>query len=350
MHPFRNLLLISMGRADSFEKDPTPAVWSRMFDMARHQAMLGILYEGILRLPESQRPPQELMDRWKELTELTAEIYRRHLERTEQLKPVLQQNGLRGCILKGTGLGRLYPKPERRLCGDIDLWVEGTTGNTVKAFDKAGYPLHDIVYQEAKVDLFDDTELEIHFHPTKMYNPFRNARLQKFFNGNAPFDGTLTYPDARFNAVFCMAHMYRHYLEGGIGLRQMLDYYYVLRVLRPEDRAQVLNTLKKLGMKKFTAAVMCAVQFNFGLEDEYLLCPADKKSGGRLVNDIISMGNFGVLDKRNYGSDDESRWARFMRKNRRVFSNLKHFPCEVIWSPFARLSQYVWRLVNGYLH
>lgn len=349
MHPFRNLLLITMGRADSFEKDPTQHDWHKLFEMARHQAMLAILYDGILRLPERQRPPQELMEQWKKYTELTAGIYRRHQEYIGQLGPVLERLGMRGCILKGTGLSLLYPVPERRLCGDIDLWVEGSHKKIVRAFENAGYHTYDIVYQEAKVDMFDDTELEVHFHPCKMYNPFRNARLQKFFNDNAPFDGTLTYPDARFNAVFCMAHMYRHYLEGGIGLRQMLDYYYVLQELRPEDRAQVLNTLRRLKMKKFTAAVMCAVQFNFGLEDKYLLCPADKKSGGRLVNDIISMGNFGVLDRRNYGSEDESRWKRFMRKNRRVFSNLKHFPCEVIWSPFARVSQHIWRMFNGYL-
>ena len=349
MHPFRNLLLISVGRADSFEKDPTPADWYKLFEMARHQTMLAILYEGVLRLPEHQLPPKELMDKWKELTELTADIYRRHQERTVQLEAVLEQMGLRGCILKGTGLGSLYPIPERRLCGDIDLWVEGSHRSIVKAFRDAGYSPREILYQEAKVDLFDDTEVEIHFHPSKMNNPFRNARLQKFFADNAQFCGTLSYPDSRFNAVFCMAHMYRHYLVGGIGMRQMLDYYYVLRDLKPSDRAQVLDTLVRLGMKKFTAAVMCAVQFNFGLEDEYLLCPPDKEFGGRLVNDIIRMGNFGVLDKRNYSAEDESSWKSFRRKNRRAFSYFKYFPGEVVWSPFARIGQHVWRLFNGYL-
>lgn len=349
MHPFRNLLLISVGRADSLEKVLTPGEWSRMFQMARHQSLLAIIYEAVLRLPEHQRPPQEMMDKWKEYTDLTAGIYNRHQNHIEQLKLILDKMGLRGCILKGTGLSHLYPKPERRLCGDIDLWVEGTHKSIIKAFDEAGYPPYEILYQEAKVDIFDDTEVEIHFHPCKMNSPFKNARLQKFFSSNAPFQGTLTYPDARFNAVFCMAHMYRHYLVGGIGMRQMLDYYYVLRELKPEDRAQVLDTLTKLGMKKFTAAVMCSMQFNFGLEDEYLLCPPDKKYGGRLVNDIINMGNFGMLDKRNYSTEGESRWKRFLRKNRRIFSNFRYFPGEVTWSPFARVSQHVWRLFNNYL-
>lgn len=349
MHPFRNLLLISVGRVDSFEKVPSPQEWGMLFNMAKHQALLAILYEGVQKLPEQQRPPQEIMDKWKKLTELTAGIFRRHQERIQQLEPILQQMNLRGCILKGTGLSLLYPKPERRLCGDIDLWVKGSHKSIVKEFDKAGYPLRDILYQEANVDIFDDTEVEIHFHPCKMNNPFKNARLQQFFNSNAPFQGTLSYPDSRFNAVFCMAHMYRHYLVGGIGLRQMLDYYYVLQSLCPEDRKPVMDILTTLGMKKFTAAVMCSVQFNFGIEDEYLLCPPDREYGRHLINDIINMGNFGVLDKRNYGCEDESRWKRFIRKNSRVFSNFKYFPGEVIWSPFARISQYVWRLFNGYL-
>ena len=60
------------------------------------------------------------------------------------------------------------------------------------------------------------------------------------------------------------------------------------------------------------------------------------------------MGNFGVLDQRNYSHDGESKWARFKRKNKRVFSNLKYYPREILWSPFARVSQYVWRKIMGY--
>ena len=153
----------------------------------------------------------------------------------------------------------------------------------------------------------------------------------------------------KFNAVFCMAHMFRHSLEGGIGMRQMMDYYYVLKNLAPEDKKPVMKTLKRLGMRRFTASVMTSMWFNFGLDDEYLLCPVDIKHGKKLVNDIIAVGNFGVMDKRNYASDGESKWARFMRKNRRVFSNLRYYPREVIWSPFARVSQFVWRKFKGYL-
>ena len=351
MHPFRNLLLITLGRETSFEKDPKPDGWKRLYQTVCRQAMVGTLNEGVHRLPAHQMPPEELLKEWDASTEKVARIYHRHEEHVKELEALLERLGLRGCILKGTGLAHLYPNPERRMCGDIDLWIDGKRDDIIKAFRDAGIPVYDIIYQEAKAGIFLDTEVEIHFHPSKMYNPFSNARLQRYFKKNSPFraDATISYPDARFNAVFCMAHMFRHYLEGGIGMRQMLDYYYVLRNLAPSDRKPVMKDLRRLGMKRFTASIMTSMWYNFGLEEEYLLCPCDMKHGKKLVNDTFAMGNFGVNDKRNYSYEGESGWARFRRKNGRVFSNLRYYPREVFWSPFARVSQFVWRKVKGYL-
>lgn len=351
-----------MGRMTSFEKDPTPATWDMLFGMAKTQSLIGVLYDATLQLPEHQRPPKEIQERWKELSEKVSDIHSIHLQHVGELSGIMEKLGLHGCILKGTGLSELYPRPGSRMCGDIDLWVEGRRDRIIDAFEEAGYPVHSVIYQEAKVEIFEDTLVELHFHASKMYNPFCNARLQRWLKKNAPFSSNfsgagsvmlskakhLPYPSALFNAVFCMAHMYRHYLEGGIGMRQMMDYYYVLRQLGPTERTEAMKALKHLGMKKFTAAVMTSMWFNFGLEEEYFLCPKDMELGGRLVNDAFAMGNFGILDKRTYSQEGETRLARFMRKNRRVFSNLRYYPREVLWSPFARVSQFVWRKFKGY--
>lgn len=356
MHPFRKLLLVSMGRESSFEKDPTQEMWAHLFKMAKFQALLGALNAGVHRLPAAQLPPEHILDDWDRLTGRIAEIHARHERHVEELEALFERKGLRGCILKGTGLARLYPDPCRRQCGDIDVWVPGPRKAVLKAFSDE-FDVHDIIYQECKVDIFDDTAVEVHFHPTKMYNPFCNAHLQRWLEANSPFSRSarskespaLVYPDARFNAVFCMAHMYRHYLVGGLGLRQMMDYYYVLRVLPAAERGPAMRTLKRLGLGRFAAATMLALQYNFGLEDEYLLCKPDRKRGGKLINDMIKMGNFGILDSRNLSKDGESKLARFHRKNRRVFSYLRLYPREILWAPFSRLNQYFWRLFRGYL-
>ena len=350
MHPFRNLLLISLGREPSFRKAPTRGDWVLMFTMAKFQALLGICYEGLTRLPEEQLPPPDLLYRWSRLAEKIADIHRLHEERVGELGGLLAAQGLHGCILKGTGLSRLYPVPERRMCGDIDVWVQGTHKSILAALQPA-YTVSGILYQECKVDFFPDVEVEVHFHPSKMYNPFLNARLQRYLEKESPIrgDAALTFPDARFNAVFCMAHMFHHYLEGGIGLRQMMDYYYILRVLAPEDRGGVMKALRHLGMGRFTAAMMESLRFNFGLEEEYYLCDADPRLGRKLMEETIVGGNFGILDQRNYEKENETRLYRFFRKSSRVLAHMNQYPREVIWAPYARLRHYFWRLLRGYL-
>jgi len=376
MHPFRKLLLISMGREASFEKAPSPKTWEHLFKTSVYQTLVGILNVGVHRLPSEQLPPEALLEKWDKLTEKVEKIYWQHERQVAELEGILRQKGLQGCLLKGTGLARLYPTPGRRQSGDIDVWVPGPRKAVLKAFSD-DYGVHEVLYQECKVDIFDDTIVEVHFHPSKMSNPFLNARLQRWFRTHSPFTSSpaqpsahpsavasqdspseppsphpsaaLVYPDAEFNAVFCMAHMYRHYIVGGLGLRQMMDYYYVLRELPAARRGPAMQTLKRLGMGRFAAAMMLALQYNFGLEDEYLLCEPDRKRGPKLINDTFRMGNFGVLDSRNRGHDRESALARFIRKNRRSFSNLRWYPREVLWAPFSRIAQYLWRRLHGFL-
>ena len=338
-----------MGRESSFEKDPSPDMWMHLFKMAKYQALLGVLNAGVHRLPAAQLPPEHLLADWDRLTTRIADIHARHERQVAELEALFERKGLRGCVLKGTGLARLYPDPGRRQCGDIDVWVPGTRKAVIEAFADE-FDVHDVIYQECKVDIFDNTEVEVHFHPTKMINPFCNARLQRWLERHSPVTSApLSYPDASFNAVFCMAHMYRHYLVGGLGLRQMMDYYYILRELPAAGRGPAMQTLKRLGMGRFAAATMLALQYNFGLEEEYFLCKPDMKRGPRLIEDMIKTGNFGILDPRNRGKEGESAFGRFFRKNRRVFSYLRLYPREILWSPFARISQYLWRRIHGYL-
>lgn len=350
MHPFRNLLLVALGREPSLKKVPTRGEWEMMLRMARFQALVGIGYEGITRLPEEQLPPLDILDRWSRLAEKVAGIYRLHEQRVAELSGILERIGLHACILKGTSLSHLYPFPERRMCGDIDIWVEGTHESILKALEPV-CPVHEVLYQECKADFFDDVVVEVHFHASKMYNPFLNARLQRYLVAHSPIrpDNALVEPDLPFSAVFCMSHMYRHYLEGGLGLRQMMDYYFILRALKPADRRPVMDALKHLGMSAFTAAMMASLRFNFGLETEYFLCPPDEKRGKKLVRDAIAGGNFGVLDVRNYGKEGEKPLRRYFRKTARVLSNLRTYSREVAWAPYARVKHYVWRRWKGYL-
>ncbi len=189
MHPFRKLLLISLGRASSFDRTPSEQDWKLLYSMARSQSLQGVLYGGILRLDQGQRPPEPLLGRWKETAGRIAAIHSLHEDHVRELETLLARLHLQACILKGTALARLYPDPSERICGDIDLWIKGNRRDILKAFREEGHPLRDVLYKEGKADIFPDTELEIHFHPSKMYNPFLNSRLHRVRERWAPFGG-----------------------------------------------------------------------------------------------------------------------------------------------------------------
>ena len=236
------------------------------------------------------------------------------------------------------------------MCGDIDVWVQGTHESILAALNTE-YETWGVLYQECKVGFFQDVDVEIHFHPGKMYNPFLNARLQRYLEKESPIraDAALTFPGLGFLAVYCMGHMFHHYLEGGIGLRQMMDYYFILRAMDPADREPVMKALKHLGMGRFTAAMMESLRFNFGLEEEYLLCGPNARLGRKLMDSAIQGGNFGIRDKRNYRKEGESHLHRFFRKSSRVLSYFSEYPRETVWAPYARIKHYFWRLSKGYL-
>ena len=154
MHPFRNLLLISVGRESSFEKDPSPGDSQRLFNKARQQSLVGVLNGAAHRVPENQAPGESLLQEWDERTAKIGRIYNVHEQHVAELEALLDRLGLHGCILKGTGLAHLYPHPERRMCGDIDLWVAGNRDDIIKTFEDAGIPIYDIIYQECKAGVF----------------------------------------------------------------------------------------------------------------------------------------------------------------------------------------------------
>lgn len=97
--------------------------------------------------------------------------------------------------------------------------------------------------------------MEAHFRPLFLDSPLRNHRLQGWFQLNEQFgvhdakigDCVIPTPIVSFNAVYQLCHIYRHLFDEGIGLRQLLDYYFVLRALHIEQ-----GSLADRGASKFT--------------------------------------------------------------------------------------------------
>ena len=219
--------------------------WQELYSFASKQALLGFALRGIERLgkeyPEElkQNPiGRELLMTWMGKAQ---QIRRQNMKVNAvagKLFAMLRVDGMRCCVLKGQGNALMYPNPYSRTPGDIDVWVNASRED-ITDYAKTHFEIGDDIRFHHLETLFDGVPVELHFFPGIMNNPIYNARLQKWFKRNADLQcsnvvslpdgiGEIAIPTTAFNVVYQLTHLYHHFFDEGIGMRQIIDYFLVV--------------------------------------------------------------------------------------------------------------------------
>lgn len=354
---FFQLLRIALGRGESLTAAPTKDEWTEMFASAQQQTLVGVLFAGVERLLANQRPPRALLLQWYVQTERIKQTNRMLNYRAVETVQYFAENGFDSCVLKGQGVATYYPNPLLRTSGDIDIWLS-CGREKIYDFARTRVGLQGITYQHIHYPLFEDVEVEVHTTPGSLSSPWLNDKLQRYFKDSFSEQGShyvalpdgvgeMPHPTVEFDLVYLLLHMYKHLTGEGIGLRQMMDYYYVLQQpLSEEARQQVVRRIEDFKMMRFARATMYVMREVFGLEEEYLLVAPDEKAGRFLLDEIMQAGNFGKYDTRLERKRNETAWFRLVRSLKRNARFLRYYPNEVLWNPVFRTWQYLWRLLK----
>lgn len=352
-----DLLQVSIGGKSRISKIPTPSEWEEIFTICKIQTLLGIAFAGISRLPIEQRPPKQLLGRWYSLAHRIIDQNKSMNVVCSTITDKYQKLGFWCCILKGQGNLIYYPKHLRllRMSGDVDMWMDENANARFPIRSLLNYLLKEfncgkIVYNHVEVkDL--TVKMEIHFRPSWLNNPFRNVLLQQWFSAIgkdrleiANIDGEeFPMPAIEFNVIYQLLHIYKHLFLEGVGLRQLLDYYMVLKKMRESglDKEEALCVMRKFHLIRFASAVMHVLQKVFGMPDEFLIVKPDVKEGEFLLSEMLRSGNFGQYDDRL--SHTASPVKHAIEKTKRNFHLVTHYPNEVLWEPFFRLYHFLWR-------
>ena len=219
--------------------------WHELYSFASKQALLGLCFEGIERLGEEypeelKRNPigRELLMNWMGKAQ---QIRRQNMKVNavaSKLFSMLREDRMRCCILKGQGNALMYPNPYSRTPGDIDIWIHASRERITEYASKRFELEDDIRLQHLETSL-DGVPVELHFFPCSMNNPIYHARLQKWFRRNANLQcshivglpdciGEIAIPTTAFNVVYQLTHLYHHFFDEGIGMRQIIDYFLVV--------------------------------------------------------------------------------------------------------------------------
>ena len=251
MKPYKDLLDIfaflkyCLGYKGNMSRVIAGMDWQKLYSFASKQALLGLCFEGLERLGEEypeelKRNPigRKLLMTWMGKAQ---QIRRQNMKVNavaSKLFSMLREDGLRCCILKGQGNALMYPNAYSRTPGDIDVWIDASRERIMEYAQKKFELGDDIRLQHLETSL-DGVPVELHFFPCSMNNPIYHARLQKWFRRNADLqcshivslpDGTgdIAIPTTAFNVVYQLTHLYHHFFDEGIGMRQIIDYYYVV--------------------------------------------------------------------------------------------------------------------------
>ena len=265
--------------------------WAQLYQSAKVQALLGITFDGMQTLPQELRPKRELYLKWCNallqieennhiLNQEIAKVYT--LYRANQIEPVL---------LKGQGVAQNYRNPLHRQCGDIDLYIGP------KNYEKANKLLrtestgeHEENHKHTCIH-WHGVDIENHRVLSRLSSPSSDKSFQQEiarWHGitacrNLEIEGyQVTLPPLSFDVAYVLTHSALHFLNEGIGLRQVCDWANILHTQKDNiDLKEIANLLQKWGLSK-AAKVFGVVAVNYlGLPMEELPIPYTQKEIGR---------------------------------------------------------------------
>ena len=406
---FFDFLRFCIGSTKDIPSSLKDADWEELYAIAQKQCLVGVLFDGIKKLPtEHVGMKKELLLQWMAESQILEKANVRLNDAAIQVSEWFRKKGFRTCILKGQGNALMYPNPCTRTPGDIDIWVEGGDKRVI-SFVRSVSPHEKACYHHIEFPSYKGVEVEVHYRSSFLLCFWHNRKLQKYYERvkDEQFShrvmlgeqGEVAIPTVEFNLIFQLTHIYAHLMNEGIGLRQLLDYYYVLcdfykvyqmssnpsvslskgsstfspspsssgsgdvtallgarnrYALRLADHQRstpdcagwdrlgmVQKELKELGLWKFAGGIMYIMQEVFGMSTSRLIVPPNEKYGKFVLNEVLEAGNFGRHDARNrFG---RSQLGHNLQRVYRDIRLVKYFPAEALCEPFFRFWHFFWR-------
>ena len=404
---FFEFLRFCIGTVQEVPSSLKGADWRVLYAMARKQCLVGVLFDGIKRLPADVGMDKGLLFQWMAQNQTLRKANARLDKAAVEVAEWFGRKGFRTCVLKGQGNALLYPPGMERTPGDIDLWVDGGDRKVV-SFVRSLSPDEKVCYHHIGFPEYNGVEVEVHFRPSFLFCFRHNRRLQGYYERvmDEQFahkvklgeQGEVAVPKAEFNLIFQLTHIFTHLMNEGIGLRQLLDYFFLLKntdfigntdgvsgntnggafgvntncsdntdriggnvdgdgfLLNTDftdntdriggnadgvDRRLLQDELRRLGLWEFAGAVMYIMKEVFGLEDNRLIVPPDVKRGRLVLKEVLEAGNFGQYDKRNWFG--HSALGHNLQRLYRDMRLVRFFPAEALSEPFFRIWHFFWR-------
>lgn len=249
--------------------------WQTIEALAERQGLLAIVLDGVERLPNTQRPSQEVLLQW--IGTILQEYEQRYVlygKAIAGLARFYRSHGYKMMVLKGYACSLDWPKPEHRPCGDIDIWQFGQQKEADEALCKQGIEI-DNSHHHHSVFYWRDFMVENHYDFFNTKDLKSSKELESVIKELGKDDshivelyGEKVYlPSPNLHALFLLRHTLLHFVSTSMNLRQILDWGFFVNAHGKEvDWEWLLGILEKYQMKEFFDCVNAICVENLGFD------------------------------------------------------------------------------------
>lgn len=346
------MLSYSLGQ-DAVAPRLTVEQWQQLFEDASRHTLVGVLFEGIKLLEKEGRalcPPLPLLLHWAGDADNIGQLNGVFDAEAARLTRLFEAEGHDTVILKGQANARLYPNPRSRQSGDIDIWVYGGKERVMTMLRRLGLmdDTTDVCYHHVSLERNSQgIEVEVHFLPSSGHNHAAcNEHIQQFLDeelakGCQMVSEGFRVPSLRFALVMQLAHIRHHLIKEGVGLRQLTDYWLLLRHSSKDDREVIASRLKDFGLTTIARALMWVIGSVFGERECLLPVKPSERKGRWLLKKILQTGNFGKQDRKK----QQVLWREVLRQKKELLP-LLWFEPEFATTLAAEECRYWWCIVR----
>ncbi len=262
-----------------------------LYKCAVNHNLAAICYCAIAKAENREIIPEKCLAAFKDKFLDCICLYEVQSRCINDLEMLLSSSHTRYILFKGARLKELYPVPESRAMGDIDILINKNDRDKVKKLlTGSGF---ECTAQNGPVFDYRKDSLIVEVH-TRILNEKGMESFPAPFNDYAEFDGCCGTLDDSYHFAYLIAHTAHHFKFYGAGIKLILD----LAVMQQKcriDYNKVMNILSSINLETFAKVILSVCHKWFGIGANY------KKSTQKTEEFLCSYGAFGITG-RNKGA------------------------------------------------
>ena len=192
---------------------------------------------------------------------------------------LLAKHDIHATLIKGYSLSGLYPDPDMREFGDVDIYVGEANYHRAAELVTAAYPdahwhsdIRGGIHFILVLDESQDRVVELHRVTMEVADTKANALYQAFTHKHLDqttatldiYGKAIPVPSAAYNALYVFMHAWHHFESTGVGLRQLGDWALCLRHAHAQSSPEEWQALVSEINHLLTALRMRKVWQTFG--------------------------------------------------------------------------------------